>query len=337
MQHADWNAVRFDPAARRGHVESFFLKANDPTGDRALWLKATIFASELAPERPIAEGWAIVFDRRGGERHHVGVKHTLPYANASFDREGLGVRWALSASGDRFELSNRHTRGVITMGGERVSWDLALTGEARAVVPFPSLRLYETALPKLKYVTPLPDARFDGELGVRGERWAIEGWRGMQGHNWGRHAELYAWCHANVWDEDPELVLEGGSARVRVGPVLSPMTTLVTVRHRGVVYDMNRPIDIVRARGDVTLRRWTFAASGKHARIEGIVEADTEDMVGLYYPNPEGTTTYCLNSKLARARVRFEAEGRPPLSLTTRAAALEIGTRDAAHGVRMVA
>jgi len=36
----DWNATRFDPASARGHVESHFLKLNDPAGRRALWLKA---------------------------------------------------------------------------------------------------------------------------------------------------------------------------------------------------------------------------------------------------------------------------------------------------------
>jgi hypothetical protein len=60
-------------------------------------------------------------------------------------------------------------------------------------------------------------------------------------------------------------------------------------------------------------------------------------MAGLHYANPDGAMTYCLNSKLARARIQFEARGRPPLFLSSRAAALEIGTRDAEHGVRMLA
>jgi hypothetical protein len=205
------------------------------------------------------------------------------------------------------------------------------------MVPFPTLRLYETRVPRLKYVTPLPDARFDGELEVRGERWVVAGWRGMQGHNWGRHAEIYAWSQCNQWDGGEDFVLEAGSGRVRVGPVLAPMTTVVSARHRGVVYDFNRPIDLLRARGDVSIERYSFSAAGRFARIEGVLEASREDMVGLAYPNPDGTTTYCLNSKIARARVRFEAEGRPPLVLASRAAALEIGTRDRDHGVRMVA
>jgi hypothetical protein len=57
--------------------------------------------------------------------------------------------------------------------------------------------------------------------------------------------------------------------------------------------------------------------------------------VGLYYENPEGPPTYCLNSKLAHARLEIEARGRPPFAVRSRAAALEIGTLDPTHGVRM--
>ena len=45
--------------------------------------------------------------------------------------------------------------------------------------------------------------------------------------------------------------------------------------------------------------------------------------------------TYCLNSKLAHGRVRIEVAGREPIDLTTRCAALELGTKDADHGVQM--
>ncbi len=57
----DWNAVRFEPGSR-GHVESYFFKLNDPAGNRALWLKATILA-RLDGSPPVAEAWAIAFER----------------------------------------------------------------------------------------------------------------------------------------------------------------------------------------------------------------------------------------------------------------------------------
>jgi len=346
---AEWNELRFDPAKRRGHVESYFLKANDPAGDRALWVRGTIFCSTHEPDRPVAEGWAIAFDRRAqapSDRplpRHVAVKHVLPYSNASFGTRDLAIRWRVpatrgdaGASDEGVEITPSSTAGNIRTRDHCVRWDLKYAGDAPPIVPLPAAAMYTGPLPKSKLVTPVPDALFTGEVNVDGETWAIDGWRGMQGHNWGTaHADLYAWCHCNVWAEEQDFILEGLSARVRVGPVMSPLLTIVCARYRGVVYDFNRPLEIYRAEGDVSPRRWTFSTHGKLARIEGIVEADTEDMVGLYYPNPDGPMTYCLNSKIARARIRFEAAGRAPLNLTTRAAALEIATRSDDHGVRM--
>jgi hypothetical protein len=347
MTAVDYNAVRYDPDKRRDHVESYFIKANDDSGERALWIKATLFARAREPGRCLAEGWAIAFERRAGASRQQAVKHTLSFERAAFGKAGLDVHWSggLEAGGaekDAVALcaspgaASGTARGAITTGERQIAWDLRFSGEPRPIVLLPSPKLYETALPSSKLVTPYPDLRFEGEVTAFGERWNVDGWRGMQGHNWGRgHAELYAWCHGNVWNEDPEFVVEGVSARVRMGPLLTPLTTLVCVRHRGVVYDFNRPADVVRARGDVGMRSWSFSAKTRHATIEGVVDAEGDDMVGLYYANPSSPMTHCLNTKLARARIRFEADGRPPLLLTSAAAALEVGTTNADHGVRM--
>ena len=52
----------------RGHVESFFLKANAPNQpNRAFWLKFTLLIPESPDEQALAEVWAVCFDEeRGG-------------------------------------------------------------------------------------------------------------------------------------------------------------------------------------------------------------------------------------------------------------------------------
>jgi hypothetical protein len=183
--------------------------------------------------------------------------------------------------------------------------------------------------------------RVSGDITVNGEKWSLDAWPGLLGHNWGRgHAFLYAWGHCNVWDdakekEAEELVLEGVSARVKVGPALSPMMTLLCVRHRGVRYDVNAIADLVRNRGSITPRRWTFRGANALCRVEGEMWGETDDFVGLYYANPSGAMTHCLNSKIARARVELTLRGRAPVVVQSSRAALEIGTRDPSHGVRM--
>jgi hypothetical protein len=345
----DLNAMRFDPSAKRGHVESWFLKATDPAAERAIWIKATIYAASSEPERPLVEGWAVAFDRRAGASRIAAVKTSLPFAEADLRRGSLGIAWNKGGD-DRFAWSPGATAGAIATREHTISWDLRYHGEAPPIVPFPFEAMYTGAVPKQKLLTPVPDARFSGEITVDGERWDLDqggdgsasrvdgGWRGMQGHNWGRgHSDRYAWAHVNQWNEDEPFVLEGFSGQIKLGPIMTPLTTIVCVRHRGVVYDFNQLRDVLRASGDVTHRRWDFACTSDHATIEGSIEAATEEMAGLHYANPDGAMTYCLNSKLARARVHFEAKGRPPLRLSSRAAALEIGTRDDQHGVRMLA
>lgn len=323
---ADWNGLRFDPASEAGHVESWFWKLNDAAGRRALWLKATILKRDDAP--PVAEAWAVAFDREDG---HVAAKQRVPFPSAAFSRTGLDI----GIADVRFEPWK--TRGSLSAPGHRVEWDLAYAGDAEPIVPLPR-RLYADRAGNSKLVTPHPDLVFSGEYAVDGRRVALEDWRGMQGHNWGRrHAHAYGWAHCNVWRGADDLVVEGITARVRLGGVLSPPLSLLVAAHGGERHAFTLPGSLLRARGRIGARGWELRASNGRARAELRFEAATGDFVGLHYENPDGAMTYCLNSKIARGRLRLERPGRPPLEATTDAAALEIGTRDPDHGVRMYA
>jgi hypothetical protein len=159
----------------------------------------------------------------------------------------------------------------------------------------------------------------------------------MQGHNWGtRHTELYGWGHCNTWEGHDDLVLEGVTARVKVGRVVAPPLTVVCVTHAGVRYDFNAPLTLLRARGTIEHRRWTFSAKNALATVSGEFWADRRDFVGLAYENPSGPVTHCLNTKLARGRIRLSIEGRRDIEAMTRSAALEIGTKDTTHGIAIL-
>ena len=129
------------------------------------------------------------------------------------------------------------------------------------------------------------------------------------------------------------------TARVKVGPILAPPLTLVCVWHRGKRYELTNVRTLLRARGSVSVaeKHWRFESENSEARIEGELAAETDEMVGLHYENPNGQMTYCLNSKIARARLSLEPKNGPRVEARSRAAALEIGTKEADHGVRMMA
>jgi hypothetical protein len=344
--------VRYAADRGGGHVESYFLKANDPHARRAIWLKTTIYASGRGRDggpHTVAEAWAVAFD---AERGHVAVKSSVPFARAHFSGQALDVEV------DGVVLRPHETHGAIASGGRAISWELALTSDGLPLVHFPHDWMYEGRFPSTKVVSPFPDLRATGALTVNGERWDVSAWPGLLGHNWGaRHTPLYAWGHCNLWERDEpggaapeggspqgaaatstpvrELVFEGSSARVKLGPVLSPLTTLLCLRWRGVRYDLNGVMDLVTNRGDVTPRRWAFQGEDRHVALRGEMWAESDDFVGLYYENPSGPPTHCLNSKLAHARLDVEVRGRAPFTVRSSRAALEIGTTDPTHGVRM--
>jgi hypothetical protein len=331
-----------------GHVESYFLKANDPDPRRrrALWLKTTIYASGrgvTGEPHAVAEAWAIAFD---ADRGHVAVKTSIPFERARFDRRALDVDVA------GVVLRPHETRGRVESGGRAIEWDLSLLSDGMPIVHFPQPWMYEAKLPSTKIVSPFPDLRASGSLTVNGERWEIDRWPGLLGHNWGpRHTPLYAWGHCNLWEREgerereattdpaaterePDVVFEGLTAKVRPGR-FSPLATLLCLRWRGVRYDLNGALDLVTNRGEITPRRWRFEGANRHLALRGEMWGTSDDFVGLFYENPDGPPTHCLNSKLAEARLEIDVRGRAPFVVRSRSAALEIGTLDPTHGVRM--
>jgi hypothetical protein len=335
MAVVDPNAVRFQASRPGGHVESYFLKINDPSRPRALWIKCTILAAPGRP--PVAEAWAIAFDR---ERRHVALKTEVPFGEARFGGEGpLDVEVAGCA------MTDSRVRGALERGGQRIAWDLEIESLAPPLYLLPDPRMYVGRFPSSKSLSPKPDLRARGWVEVDGERWEVDAWPGLLGHNWGRrHAPLYAWGHVSTWDELParpgepgELVFEGVSARVAVGPLALPPLTVLCFRFRGVRYELSRPSDLLRTTARISPRQWTFAGKNDVVSVEGELWADTADFVGLRYRNPRGQETHCLNTKLARARLEISFSGRAPRVFRSSAAALEIGTHDVRHGIRMMA
>jgi hypothetical protein len=325
------NGVRYQPDAAEKHVESYFFKATAPDAERALWLKATIFGDHSGAR---AEAWAIAFDHRDGKRKHAAAKHILPIEQAHFGSQSLDIHWN-AGDGDHIAIAGCELSGRVHTEEHDLSWDLRFEPRGKPFITLPTRRMYSGRFPSSKTVTPFPDARFFGSFTVDGETWEISDWRGMQGHNWGKgHAELYAWSHCNQWDCGEDTVIEAISARVPLGP-WRPTFTVIYVRHRDVDYAFHGPRELLTSSGDIELRRYRFEARNGRARIRGEVEAASDEFAGLFYPNPDGPMTYCLNSKLATLRARLEIAGEEPLDLTSRAAALEIGTRASEHGVKM--
>jgi hypothetical protein len=319
--------VRYRQGAPHGHVESYFLKANDPSGARALWLRATIYAPDRDPSRAVAEAWAIAFDKRLG---HVAVKTALPYEAARFSARELAIELAGST------YTEQRWQGRVATGERHIAYDLAISGDKGPLVHFPFAWMYEASLPSSKIVALVSDARADGQVVVNGETWNVGGWPMTIGHNWGRrHAPSYTWAHCNAWEGSEALMFEGFTARMQIGPVRTPPSTMLFVRERGEELAHRDYFGLGAIDGQTTLRRWIFQSTRGSPKLRGELWAESDDFVGLYYPNPDGTMVYCLNTKLAQAELFIQGPRRKERIFRSRSAALEIATTDPNHGVKM--
>lgn len=311
------NGLRFDPRADKGHVESYFFRANDPERPRALWLKATIH-QPLAGDR-VAELWCIAFD---GERHRTWANRaTVPYEEASFSADRIevaGASFSLSEHGSAAgELESRN-------GSDPCKWNVHFDAEAghlgAPLCMLPTRRLVDAPFPKSKLLTPMPLLRFRGTVSAFGEEMNVDGWHGMQGHNWGQeHAWEYAWgqCHFLDAELEPFCTVEAFSGRLRIARRTTPIISGMVVRRDGKEYRFDRLVDLWRQSARIDDLSWTLKMRGRHGTARLEMKARPDDMVCLGYGNPDGRLSHCFNSKLARVSLRVSPHHGPSFECTS--------------------
>lgn len=320
------NRLRHVAGSPDGHYESYFVRANHATRALAFWIRYTIFSPAGRPEDAQGELWAVVFD---GERNrHVAVKQAWPLRACRFDSEALAVELPTA------QLGGGHAQGLCRAGEHHVGWDLRFAGGQSALLLLPE-SLYDGAFPKAKSLVSRPLARFDGTLGVDGQRIDVQGWIGSQNHNWGgRHTDRYAWGQVAGFDGHDESFLEVASAKLKFGPLWTPWITPIVLRHRGQEHRLNALGRSLRARVSLRVFDWHFESRASGLRIEGHFRAERGDFVGLRYANPSGGTKECLNSKIAHAEVTLQrSDGSSETLVSRRRAAFELLSDDGDHGV----
>jgi hypothetical protein len=311
-------------ATKAGHYESFYIKACRPGGGQGIWIRHTVHKHPGA--EPNASIWFVLFDR-DAERPRA-TKVTVPAAELSTP-DGSWIRV------DGAEIGPGRAVGGVDTDAVKASWDLTFSGDAEPCKYLPSDRLYETRLPKTKFVAPYPDARFDGKLEIGGETIELSGWPGMIGHNWGsEHAERWVWLEGSGFEGSPDTYFDAGAARIKLGPWTMPwipsgMLTLDGEPHRLGGFGQIREASIAESAGECA-----FVLPGKEIVVRGKVSAPRKDFVGWVYADPKGPEHNTINCSVADLELTVERPALPALQLSLPAgAAYELGMRETDHGI----
>lgn len=312
-------------ARRRGHYESFYLKAGSADARQAVWIRYTV---HKRPGRaPTGSLWVTLFDAARGRPRAVkqtgppGTLVTKPGSYLAID--GLG------------EFSPTRAAGAISAEGRRAAWELAIVGSEAALLHLPRA-LYNAPLPKTKLLSPTPAAELSGWVDVDGHRLELDAWRGMVGHNWGaQHAEQWVWLHgAEFGDHGHDTWIDVAMGRVALGPWTTPWIANGAISIDG---ERHRVGGLGHVRATHVLARpghCDFELPGPRLRLRGTVRAPADDTVAWIYADPDGGEHHSLNCSIAAMELAAELEqGRDVALATGGGAVYELGTRETGHGI----
>jgi hypothetical protein len=323
---------------RAGMYESFYLRAVAPDRPLGVWVRYTVH--KRPGHAPRGSVWCTVFD--GASRP---FQHKLTTAELSVPPGG----WI--AVGDS-ALGPGRAEG--TCGEAR--WALRFASREPELRHLPRDFLYRAPLPRTKLTSPAPVAHFEGVLELPGapsphstatppssapppslpsRTVALEGWRGMVGHNWGaEHAERWIWLHGLGFAEDPAAWLDVALGRLRVAGRLTPWVANGALHLDGARHRLGG----LGARGLLVAERperCVLSLPGAGGLVvEAHVHAPREALAGWRYTDPDGAGHDVSNCSIAALTFTVRQPGRPARTLRTAyGAAYELGMRERDHGV----
>jgi len=280
MHRDSWE--RIICATTSGLYESNYLKANSPDGQWGLWVKHNLLRP---PEGPgIGEFWIIL--------SRADAPPIVAKREVALDQIQLRSD-AISIESNGISLTPSTANGSIA----DIQWKLRLSGADTPLMHFPWDWMYTAGFPKKKALTPAPHLRFDGKIQVGNQSIDVSNWTGLRGHNWGReHAWTYAYGNCHLWADGERRTFDGFSARIRLpGGLKSPWLSTLVSRQPDCA--INRPADWF---GGVQLTPTSWALSKAQHHLE--MSTTPERMVGLRYAHPDGSESYCYNTKFAQTQ-----------------------------------
>ena len=226
-------------------------------------------------------------------------------------------------------------RGQAKGEGRNASWKLSLEGSAPPLRHLPWEWMYRAPLPRTKLLSPHPDLRLSGGAEIDGQQVALDGWRGVVGHNWGaQHAERWIWMHGAGFAENEDAWLDVAMGRIKAGPLTTPWIANGVLGLDGVRHRLGGPAKA----GSTEVRErpegCEFVLTGDAITVQGTAGSNRERFVGWVYADPDGSEHHAVNCSIADMELAVSRPGRPSVTLNVESgAAYELGMREHDHGM----
>ncbi|MFZ9596727.1 MAG: hypothetical protein ACO3A2_11720 [Bdellovibrionia bacterium] len=296
--------------------EMWYLKLNDPSTQRAFWLRFTLLHPRNGFKR-LCEVAAVYFEKTSQrEIKKVALKQTygldafqIRAASKASPHLGQGVKMADN------ELTAQSTTGQIVSKGNSIHWDLSFTPESKTQFSLIPKFLSRSRLVKTSMKTLCEELIFTGITEINGERihWkeapGILGYRSgsIAGHSW-----TWGQCNAFVDEagKPTPFVFEGLTAQTRIGPFRTPSVSSFYFRYRQKDYHFNTLKDLIHIQSKANLNQWEFVTDRGELVFRGYIQSEYKDFAGLTDEDTQGSLLYFSNSKLSNMKVLVYRKGK---------------------------
>ncbi|MFN2613103.1 MAG: hypothetical protein ABR536_07025 [Solirubrobacterales bacterium] len=307
------------------HYESFYIKATRPGGGQGVWIRHTVH------KRPGQEAtcaiWFVLFD----------AEAEAPRATkAQYGAERLSVPEGSYIKVAEAELGDGRAIGRLATDAFEASWHLRFSDPHQPFHHLPREFLYDAKLPKTKFLSPYPNAIFDGVMTIAGEQLEVHGWRGMIGHNWGaEHAERWVWVQGAAFEgHDAGDYFDMAVGRIRVAGLRSPWVGNANLVLDGTEHRLGGFERLASTKVSEEPTGAHFSLKGKGLKLSGRVSSPAKNFVAWIYADPVGPEHTTLNCSISDLELAVERDGAPSERLVvTGAAAYEFGSREVGHGI----
>ncbi len=288
--------------------EKWFLKFNDPTQPRAVWLEWDLLTSKNGFKRT-ADVWAAFFQR---EPHQEVKKIAL--------KQSLDIRAFSRGKEDQIQmgactLGSNSTHGKIHSKGQTIEWKLSFKPVRTSSFNLVPQALSKYGLSKHLAVTPYEDLVFTGVVTVNGESFEFKSARGMLGRslapkNW----HSWVWGHCNLFknekNELADFIFEGITTRSQIGPWVLPKFSTFYFRYQGKDYLFNHIRQAFYIKSKASLNEWEFQADIADLSFRGLMKAELKDFAGLTLEDTNGSLLYSAKSKLSDLKILVYRKGK---------------------------
>jgi hypothetical protein len=308
-----------------GHYESFYIKANRPGGGQGAWIRHTVH--KRPGEEATCAIWFVLFDQEAD-----GPRAT----KAQYGQDRVSVPDNAYIRVAEAELGDGVAKGRVETDAFAASWDLRFADANAPFFHLPKMGMYDSKLPKTKFLSPYPNAVFDGSITIGGEELEISGWRGMIGHNWGaEHAERWVWCQGAAFGGRPaEDYFDMAVGRIKIAGLQTPWVGNANLVLDGEGHRLGGFGHIPSTKVHESPTEARFELKGKDISVKGRVSSEARNFVAWIYADPVGPEHNTLNCSVSDLELEVERGGGSVERLTvTGAAAYEFGTRELDHGI----